>query len=78
MPCRGRRPSRRRPATWVCELAACLPALYRTPDRRVPSAVPHPMHSEGQLSLTEDELGTLGAALDALASLTRHLHTAAH
>jgi hypothetical protein len=30
------------------------------------------------LSLTEDEPGALGAALDALASPTRHLHSTAH
>ncbi|MFI5794901.1 MarR family winged helix-turn-helix transcriptional regulator [Streptomyces sp. NPDC051677] len=34
--------------------------------------------AEALRSLPEDELGALGAALDALASLTRRLHTAAH
>ncbi|MFF3208575.1 MarR family winged helix-turn-helix transcriptional regulator [Streptomyces sp. NPDC002962] len=34
--------------------------------------------AEALRSLTEGELGALGAALDALGSLTRHLHTAAH
>ncbi|WP_319672978.1 hypothetical protein [Streptomyces sp. ME18-1-4] len=79
MPCRGRRSSRRRPRRRAaCELAACLPALHRALDRRAASAVPHSEPSEGQLSLTEDEPGALGAALDALASPTRHLHSTAH